>query len=412
MKCSKAKELLSAMLDGELGRSEEEAVLRHVEKCEECKRELEELRRLRYLLGALPFEPLPLHVKMAVLSAIGAEGRLASEGLSCEEARQAMHLLLDGDAPEALEGALRAHLAVCRDCAREFEELRRGVELARSLPKAEPPSWVLSPERYVGGGREEAVRRAAWAPTWLSLRTAYAYAVAAAVLAALVALGIWRASGGAGPAGAALPASPPRVALAPKAEKGPGPEVKARKGEGVTEEKRAVRARPEATTPKAAQVEEIGKGRPAGETKAVSVRPVEQARKERAQGQQPTAVEMPTRTRPPMKVAPRRKPAIEAVASRPEGQVRHAGEEAPPRTVVIRRLAKATAGGGQEPREVQKEEMRGVGPKRAVAAATTTAPPAPEEELRIEPSSTEGEGTKVALGGGAQGGIEILKFEF
>ncbi len=51
---------------------------------------------------------------------------------------------LEGDVSFAERGVIDAHLARCRLCAREFEELRRTVELLRSLPTPRPAAGLAA----------------------------------------------------------------------------------------------------------------------------------------------------------------------------------------------------------------------------------------------------------------------------
>lgn len=379
MRCSKVRVLLSAMLDGELGRSEEEAVLRHIKACEPCKRELEELRKLRGFLGALPSEPLPLRVKMAFLSAIGVERAVGEMG--CEEVRQAMHSLLDGILAEEVEGEVRAHLAVCRSCAHEFEGLRKGVELVRSLPKAEPPAWLLDPSRYVVERREAqrvpAWGRVGWPWAW-SGRFAYALAVATAVLIGLAVFGVWREFGGGGEESVKVAVTRPMPA-APTS----------------VVSKASVRSEVSAPT-----VKLIGKPSRKDVSEALTATGKEQERVkvERRPLAAPKPIE-PTvvAQRRPVRRAPK---AISEQKMRPRKvAIRVAPKEPSPKLVssvvpVVKRLPE-----GSEARSIQKEEIRG--PEEPTRA-----------EVRPEPTLKEGEPkVEMALGKEAEG-IEILEFAF
>lgn len=368
MKCSKVRMLLSAMLDGELGRSEKEAVLRHVGSCERCRRELEELRRLRDLLSALPSEPLPLGVRMNILSAVGAD--LSAGPVSCEEVRQALHLLLEGGAPEAVERAVRAHLDICQGCAREFEELRRSVELVRSLPKVEPPDWVVDPSRYV-----ERVGRPLWGFSWALRPVAFATATAAFV--ALMVLGIWRGVAIRGPEEVAIRTSKRATAST------------------------TVQRPMEAPAPYKGRVSEAPVSKPV-ERASVTPSPERRAKRgvseKRVQKRKGTSLkEVALKPKPSPRRASKRGPTLRATPpSKPEKEEEPASSTA---LVVIKRSA-PSEGGGPSLREIQKEEIQGeIGRPEA-------------EGMPLEPS-TEGEGPKVelAMEKGPEG-IEIVSIEF
>lgn len=59
MNCQQARDLLSLYVDGELPATERSGLEEHLERCEDCRCELEELRALVDALGSLPEEPLP-----------------------------------------------------------------------------------------------------------------------------------------------------------------------------------------------------------------------------------------------------------------------------------------------------------------------------------------------------------------
>jgi len=375
MKCSKVRLLLSAMIDGELGRSEEEVVLRHVDSCERCRRELSELRRLRSILGSLPVEPLPFSVRIGVLSAINAD--LPPRPMSCEEARQAMHLLLDGEAPAAVEGAVRAHMALCRECAREFEGLRRGVELVRMLPKVEPPAWLLEPSRYVR--RAEPAWRPLRPPSW-ALRPSWAFAVAALVFAVLFTFGTFRGKGTRGVKEVAVTA-PKRVVVAhrPLRAAEVAPSLRAKVGEPRPK----VRAERAEAKPAPSPVEERALQRPAEEVRGAP---------------SPKGIKPEGRPRVVV-VAQRRAPSDEGAAQAPQRPKVEGGEVtgAPQPVLTIKRPATAEAGAPQQ-RELQREEVRPSMEKPSEAHSE---------------SQPERKGPQVELAMSKEGkGIEVVRIDF
>ncbi len=67
-------DMLSDHLDGDLARSEAEALKRHLEACEECSRTLEELRRLKARARALVDPSAPDDLWAGIARQIGAAG--------------------------------------------------------------------------------------------------------------------------------------------------------------------------------------------------------------------------------------------------------------------------------------------------------------------------------------------------
>lgn len=59
MRCEKVKESLEAYVEGELGKSEREALETHISNCESCKRELTLTQSIPRLISSLPTPPVP-----------------------------------------------------------------------------------------------------------------------------------------------------------------------------------------------------------------------------------------------------------------------------------------------------------------------------------------------------------------
>ena len=59
MRCEKVKESLEAYVEGELGKSEREALETHISNCESCKQELALTQSIPRLISSLPTPPVP-----------------------------------------------------------------------------------------------------------------------------------------------------------------------------------------------------------------------------------------------------------------------------------------------------------------------------------------------------------------
>ncbi len=364
MKCRKARLLMSAKLDGELSAEEAKALEGHLRVCPSCRREMEELERLHSLLGALPAEPLPLPVSEALLTSITS--------FTCEEARQAMHLALDGEISAEAKAILEAHLQRCEECAKEFEVLRRQSALLRALPKVEPPAELARLPRT-----EPVARPLPWV-----LRPAFAFSAAAVAL--ILALGLF-----------ALRQEQKSV---PEVAKGPA--VKATE---VVEAPSAPQPRPKEAKPKEVpkpQPKRVKEERPSPppvrvEVRAVASRPAPSPRREKER-----AV---------------RRPAVRKVR-RPKGEVtRKVVAPSPPlrsSAPVLKRIESS-----QPKEEPQKRELEG-------ESAPLWEPAGPSEIYLAQPKGAEAEPTEVARGKPeplaeeagppepAPEGREVLKFEF
>lgn len=73
-------DLLSDHIDGDLARSEAEALERHLEECDECRRTLEELHRVRARAGALVDPSAPDDLWAGIARQIGAAGPTSTPG--------------------------------------------------------------------------------------------------------------------------------------------------------------------------------------------------------------------------------------------------------------------------------------------------------------------------------------------
>jgi hypothetical protein len=157
--------------------------------------------------------------------------------MTCEETKGLFAEALYGELPDARMAAFNAHLAACSACAREFEGLRRTIDLANRRARVEPTpaEWEaftakLDARLTAEGARREAdgVMDENFAPPargrsarvipWLpAIRPAYGYGIAAVLL---VAFGIYMGRtffNGATPG----PAAPGDSAVT--ADAGPGP---------------------------------------------------------------------------------------------------------------------------------------------------------------------------------------------
>ncbi|MFC1735924.1 zf-HC2 domain-containing protein [Candidatus Hydrogenedentota bacterium] len=71
MDCEETRAVISAYLDGELGSKESDALLDHVETCESCGRDLEELQQVSRLYKELEEPIAPTDIEERVLSKVG-----------------------------------------------------------------------------------------------------------------------------------------------------------------------------------------------------------------------------------------------------------------------------------------------------------------------------------------------------
>ncbi len=81
MECDKAKELLSAYLDGEVTEKERHLLEEHLDSCKSCRQELEELRRIVGLVASLPKEAAPEGFAQRTVARLPAPGIGAPERL-------------------------------------------------------------------------------------------------------------------------------------------------------------------------------------------------------------------------------------------------------------------------------------------------------------------------------------------
>lgn len=129
-----------------------------------------------------------------------------SHAMRCEEARERIHLVLDGDLMEAsLLQQLEAHLADCAECRTAEAELKAARSALRALPQPALPADAL----------EEVWRRTSRTrPQRASARSPFPWrALAAAASLAIVLFTAWMLSGTTPTrvAGPVVPPSPPII---------------------------------------------------------------------------------------------------------------------------------------------------------------------------------------------------------
>ncbi len=69
--------------------------------------------------------------------------------MTCEECREKLSDLIEGELPPESERELRAHLSACEDCARALDELRAVVSALHRLPEVEPPTELRQALRRI-----------------------------------------------------------------------------------------------------------------------------------------------------------------------------------------------------------------------------------------------------------------------
>jgi anti-sigma factor RsiW len=62
--------------------------------------------------------------------------------MTCEEIREALSAVLDGESSSEERERVEAHLAICAACREADAELRAAMEGIRGLPRFEPPARI------------------------------------------------------------------------------------------------------------------------------------------------------------------------------------------------------------------------------------------------------------------------------
>jgi hypothetical protein len=113
--------------------------------------------------------------------------------MTCEATRELFAEALYKELPDARMAAFNAHLATCSACTREFEGLRRTIDLVNRRTRIEPTraEWEAFSAKLDARVREESAHRGHRARVlpWIPyIRPAYGYGIAAVLL---VAFGIY-----------------------------------------------------------------------------------------------------------------------------------------------------------------------------------------------------------------------------
>ena len=118
-------DLFSAYLDGELRAGELDRVAAHLDDCLDCIAEFRRVKEMRAALRMLPRLEIP-------------------DSLLPESHHgPALSAFLDGELPTGEHAALHVHLADCSDCRAELPELDGARTAIRSLPRLEPPAFLV-----------------------------------------------------------------------------------------------------------------------------------------------------------------------------------------------------------------------------------------------------------------------------
>ncbi|MGC9316957.1 MAG: zf-HC2 domain-containing protein [Armatimonadota bacterium] len=104
--------------------------------------------------------------------------------MTCKLCRERLSDFIEGDLPPEVEDRIRAHLAECEECAREFAQIRAVVAAVHALPEVAPPRELRERLRRIPTMAAEGLEGG---HAWRRLR----YVVATVAAAAAALLLIW-----------------------------------------------------------------------------------------------------------------------------------------------------------------------------------------------------------------------------
>jgi len=75
--------------------------------------------------------------------------------MRCRNVRRKLSEFLDGELDERTREEIRRHLAICKGCSKEYDEMVEAVSLVRALPRLEPPGdmWPALKMKLESAGR-------------------------------------------------------------------------------------------------------------------------------------------------------------------------------------------------------------------------------------------------------------------
>jgi len=137
MKCQKAIELLSALIDGTLDVETTKALELHLSHCSNCAKELETLKTILQAAHSIESVEPPRELSHRIASAIAAA---QSEQAQCEKLSSSISAFLDGELSNYEIASLKEHVANCERCANEIRLLRGLIDKVKMIGFVEPPS--------------------------------------------------------------------------------------------------------------------------------------------------------------------------------------------------------------------------------------------------------------------------------
>lgn len=132
MDCARVRELLSCLVDGELGGQSLESVEVHMSACDGCRRELDATRALVAAAALVGQVQPPAGLKHGILRAV-------REAQACERISAMLSAYLDSELADAERDRVTAHLEACERCSRELGALKLLVGAAGAIEQLEPP---------------------------------------------------------------------------------------------------------------------------------------------------------------------------------------------------------------------------------------------------------------------------------
>jgi hypothetical protein len=112
----------------------------------------------------------------------------------CEDIEKRLSAYLEGDVDPKEQMLIEEHLAVCGQCSRTLEGIKKTIELVRNLEEVEPPPWLK--QKIMAHVREEAEKRTGiFRKLFFPLHIKIPVEVFAACLVAVMAIYVLKATG-------------------------------------------------------------------------------------------------------------------------------------------------------------------------------------------------------------------------
>ena len=121
LSCDELKLMISAYFDNELSQEESLYIENHLQQCETCSLEVENIKKLSQILKSYDAK---INISQAKTVSFVLNRLKIEDSVSCNEVLDELSAYYDGELNLKLHYLIKDHLTVCNNCRRDYDNLK------------------------------------------------------------------------------------------------------------------------------------------------------------------------------------------------------------------------------------------------------------------------------------------------